>query len=147
MFAQPISKNGVEVENRRRNQPAQQQFDSTDLNSSRKGTPFLSLCRKPSAMAVRFRLRVQPKISIAAGQFTNANKNSWEDLWRNAALQTLGFGASVTGMNDYINQVKSTFNAQWTYALFVTKHPIAWFAYEWGNHVILFLRVPDKNGV
>ena len=29
----------------------------------------------------------QPKITLPANAFTNANKNSWEDLWRNAAIQ------------------------------------------------------------
>jgi hypothetical protein len=79
----------------------------------------------------------RPKISLAANQFTAANKNSWEDLWRNAAMAALGFAASTAGMATYINQIKTNNNAAWGYAIFVTKYPKFWFGYEWGNHVVM----------
>lgn len=79
----------------------------------------------------------RPKISLAANQFTNANKSNWENLWRNAAMAAMGFAASTSGMQAYINQIKAANNAQWAYAVFVTKYPKDWFAYEWGNHVVM----------
>jgi hypothetical protein len=83
----------------------------------------------------------RPKLSLAAGVFTDANKNSWEDLWRNAAMGDMGYSANLDGMKKYINDVKTKNNAQWAYALFVTKYPKTWFAYYWGNHVVMDFQV------
>ena len=83
----------------------------------------------------------RPKISLAASQFTNANQNSWEDLWPNAALGAMGYSANLAGMNKYISDIKSNFNAQWAYAVFVTKYPKDWFGYYWGNHVVMDFQV------
>jgi hypothetical protein len=83
----------------------------------------------------------RPKISLTTSQFTPANKNSWEDLWRDAAMRTLGYTSSLNGMNDYINQIKANNKAGWAYAIFVTKYPSFWFAYEWGNHVVMDFQV------
>lgn len=77
------------------------------------------------------------KISLTASQFTPSNKNSWEDLWRNAAMQALGYSGNLSGMNAYINDIKTKNNAAWAYAVFVTKYPSFWFAYYWGNHVVM----------
>jgi len=79
----------------------------------------------------------RPKISLPASQFTAANKNSWEDIWRNAAMQALGYSGSISGMNAYINSIKAKNNAAWAYAVFVTKYPSFHFAYYWGNHVVM----------
>ncbi len=79
----------------------------------------------------------RPKIGLAANQFTPANQNSWEDLWRNAAMGVLGYAANINGMVAYINHIKGANAAQWAYALFVTKYPKTWFAYYWGNHVVM----------
>lgn len=79
----------------------------------------------------------RPKISLAASKFTNANKNSWEDIWRDAAMGAMGYSANLGGMNKYISDIKTKFNAQWAYAIFVTKYPSFWFAYYWGNHVVM----------
>ena len=79
----------------------------------------------------------RPKISMTANQFTPANQNQWEDLWRNAALGAMGYSADFNGMNAYINKIKANNNADWAYAIFVTKYPSFWFAYYWGNHVVM----------
>jgi len=79
----------------------------------------------------------RPKISLAAAAFTAANQNSWEDLWRNAAMQALGYSANIAGMQAYINKIKTTNNADWAYAVFVTKYPKFWFGYEWANHIVM----------
>jgi len=79
----------------------------------------------------------RPKISLPASQFTSQNKNSWEDMWRDAAMQALGYSGSLSGMNAYINDIKSKNNADWAYAIFVTKYPGFHFAYYWGNHVVM----------
>ena len=66
-----------------------------------------------------------------------ANKNSWEDLWRNAAMQSSAYAASLDGMTAYANKIKADNSAGWGYAIFVTKYPKDWFGYEWGNHVVM----------
>jgi hypothetical protein len=79
----------------------------------------------------------RPNISLTANQFTPANQDEWEDLWRDAAMQALGYSANLNGMKAYINHIKARNHAQWAYAIFVTKYPGYWFAYEWGNHVVM----------
>jgi len=79
----------------------------------------------------------RPAISLAANQFTSANQDSWEDLWRDAAMGALGYTANIAGMKAYIQDIKNQYNADWAYALFVTKYPKFWFAYYWANHVVM----------
>lgn len=88
----------------------------------------------------------RPKISLPASKFTNSNKDSWEDMWRNAAMQQLGYSASYNGMVAYANKIRADNNAAWSYTLFVTKYPKVWFAYEWGNHVVMDFGV-DNWGI
>jgi hypothetical protein len=83
----------------------------------------------------------RPKISLGASQFPASQENSWEDKWRNAALGAMGYSASVAGMNKYIADLKARFGAAHAYALFVTKYPKDWFAYYWGNHVVMDFQV------
>lgn len=79
----------------------------------------------------------RPKINLQSGSFPAANQNGWEDTWRNAALGAMGYSANINGMNAYINDIKTKNNAQWGYAVFVTKYPKVWFGYCWGNHVVM----------
>jgi hypothetical protein len=79
----------------------------------------------------------RPKISLTASNFPSSNQNAWEDTWRNAAMGAMGYTSDLNGMNKYINDIKVKNNAQWGYAIFVTKYPKFWFAYEWGNHVVM----------
>jgi hypothetical protein len=79
----------------------------------------------------------RPKITLQSGSFPAANQNGWEDTWRNAAMTAMGYSANINGMNSYINSIKVANNAQWAYALFVTKYPKVWFGYYWGNHVVM----------
>ncbi len=83
----------------------------------------------------------RPKISLKADQFTPANQNSWEDLWRNAALAAMGYSGDLNGMQKYIADIKSKYGTQWAYAIFVTKYPKFWFGYEWGNHIVMDFQV------
>jgi hypothetical protein len=79
----------------------------------------------------------RPKINLQSGSFPNANQNGWEDTWRNAAMAVMGYTADINGMNKYINDIRTANNAQWAYAVFVTKYPKFWFGYYWGNHVVM----------
>jgi len=79
----------------------------------------------------------RPKISLPASQFTGNPTFDWEDKWRNAAMVALGYSGDINGMNAYINNIRVNNNAQWAYAIFVTKYPSGWFAYEWSNHIYM----------
>jgi len=79
----------------------------------------------------------RPTISITADQFTAANQNEWEDLWRNAAMRAMGYRPNYGGMTAYIKKIKANNKADWAYVIFVTKYPSFWFAYYWGNHVVM----------
>ena len=73
----------------------------------------------------------RPKLSLTAAQAGN------EDLWRNAAMAAMGYSADLAGMNKYLSDIKAANNANWSYAVFITKYPKSWFAYYWGNHVVM----------
>jgi hypothetical protein len=79
----------------------------------------------------------RPKLTLPASSFPSSNQNGWEDTWRNAAMSAIGRPASLAGMNQHIAAVKSNYNAQWAFALFITKYSKTWFAYYWGNHVVM----------
>lgn len=79
----------------------------------------------------------RPGIALPISDFSDVPSTSWEDIWRNAAMAEIGHKNSIEGMNDYISSIKTQFNAQWAYAIYVTKYPKPWFAYHWGNHLVL----------
>jgi len=112
------------------------QEKSKTLSETTSGLSFLSGL-EPRAQIQWFYDFKRPKISLNANQFTSANQNQWEDLWRNAALSAMGYTGDLAGLNKYINDVKTQQNAQWAYAIFITKYPKTWFAYTWGNHVVM----------
>lgn len=83
----------------------------------------------------------RPKIALPASQFPASKPDDWEEKWRNAALQAMGYSASLAGMHKYIADIKTRFGAAHAYALFVTKYPKDWFAYCWANHVVMDFEV------
>ncbi len=82
-----------------------------------------------------------PKISLKKSDFPAAEKEAWEDTWRDAAMGALGYAQSMTGMRKFIADIKAKYDAQHAYAIFVTKHPVVWFGYEWGNHLVMDFKV------
>lgn len=79
----------------------------------------------------------RPKVSVPLSDFPVGAPETWEDLWRNPAMEAFGFSASLQGMDDYINALWNRFSAEWAYAIYITKYPKTWYAYHWGNHLIL----------
>ena len=78
-----------------------------------------------------------PRISLKRGDFPSARKDDWEETWRNAAMGAMGYAPSMTGMKKYIADIKARYGAQHAFAVFVTKYPVVWFGYEWGNHLVM----------
>ena len=66
---------------------------------------------------------------------------AWEELWRNPAMEALGFAPSLQGMNDYLDGLRGTHGAAWSFAIFATKYPKTWYAYHWGNHLVVDFQV------
>ena len=59
-------------------------------------------------------------------------------MWRNAALERHGLCRQLRRHGRTIaNRSRRTTPRHWRYAIFVTKYPKDWFAYEWGNHVVM----------
>ncbi len=112
------------------------QEKSKTLNETTTGLNWLGGL-EPSAGVQWFYDFKRPKISLPSSSFTAQNQNSWEDLWRNAALSAMGYSGDLNGLNSYINDIKGRNNAAWAYAVFITKYPKTWFAYTWGNHVVM----------
>ena len=112
------------------------QEKSKTLNETTTGLNWLGGL-EPSAGVQWFYDFKRPKISLPSNSFTAQNQNSWEDLWRNAALSAMGYSGDLNGLNSYINDIKGRNNAAWAYAVFITKYPKTWFAYTWGNHVVM----------
>ncbi|MFW2332395.1 hypothetical protein [Ilumatobacter sp.] len=67
-------------------------------------------------------LTVQPGAS-------NLSFSQKEALWRDPAMQALGYGSGLAGVRDYIEDLRSAKNTSWSYCAFVTKYPIGHFAY------------------
>jgi hypothetical protein len=67
-------------------------------------------------------LNVQPgPNTLTAGQK--------EALWRDPAMQQLGFATGLGGVTAYVNKIRTDLGTTWTYCAFFTKYPIYHFAY------------------
>ena len=52
-----------------------------------------------------------------------------ETLWRDPAMQQLGFGTGMAGVTAYVEKLRTNLGTQWTYCGFFTKYPLYHFAY------------------
>jgi hypothetical protein len=52
-----------------------------------------------------------------------------ESLWRNPAMQQLGFSADFQGVRDYAASIRTSLGTRWGYAAYFTKYPLQHFAY------------------
>jgi hypothetical protein len=52
-----------------------------------------------------------------------------EKLWRDPAMQQLGFSPDFQGVIDYVALLRSNLGTNWGYVAFFTKYPLAHFAY------------------
>ncbi len=52
-----------------------------------------------------------------------------EALWRDPAMADLGYGPGLTGVQDYINKLRTQKGTKWSYCAFFTKYPLGHFAY------------------
>jgi hypothetical protein len=59
----------------------------------------------------------------------NPTADDLEGLWRDPAMGALGFGADWSGVNAYVESLRTEFGTRWTYCGFFTKYPLVHFAY------------------
>jgi hypothetical protein len=52
-----------------------------------------------------------------------------ESLWRNPAMQQMGFSADFQGVRDYVASIRTNLGARWGYVGYFTKYPLNHFAY------------------
>jgi hypothetical protein len=66
-------------------------------------------------------------VTVAASP--NPNAADLEALWRDPAMQALGFSADFAGVTAYVEDIRNRFGTRWTYCGFFTKYRLRWFAY------------------
>lgn len=52
-----------------------------------------------------------------------------EALWRDPAMQQLGFATGMAGVSAYVEQIRTNLGTTWTYCAFFTKYPLGHFGY------------------
>lgn len=52
-----------------------------------------------------------------------------EALWRDPAMQALGYGTGMAGVLAYVQDLRAAKNTTWGFCAFVTKYPVGHFAY------------------
>jgi hypothetical protein len=52
-----------------------------------------------------------------------------ENRWRNPAMAQLGYPAGMAGVQQYVNNLRSSKNTNWAYCAYFTKYPLGHFAY------------------
>jgi len=52
-----------------------------------------------------------------------------ERLWRDPAMQAMGYGPGLGEVGRYIQDLRTSLNTDWTYCVFFTKYPCEHFAY------------------
>jgi hypothetical protein len=60
-----------------------------------------------------------------------------ELLWRDPAMALLGYPAGDTGVQQYVEDIRDRLGTDWTYAAFITRHPVNWFAYAGLPRVVM----------
>jgi hypothetical protein len=52
-----------------------------------------------------------------------------EALWRNPAMAQLGYSSDFSGVQQYVQDIRTNLGTDWTYCGFFTKYPLGHFAY------------------
>lgn len=52
-----------------------------------------------------------------------------EALWRDEAMKKIGYGSGMTGVYQYVEDIRRKLQTDWTYCAFFTKYPVGHFAY------------------
>ena len=66
-----------------------------------------------------------------------ASYESCESVFRDPALQALGYPPTYQGSVDYANDLKDNNNSDWSYIAFITKYPLQHFAYAYGVNLYM----------
>ena len=66
-----------------------------------------------------------------------------EELWRDPAMQSLGYSASFDGVKDYVADLRQDKSAQWAFVAFFTRYPLKHFGYAGRPRIVMHV---DNDG-
>ncbi len=71
----------------------------------------------------------------------SGRKDAREPLWRNPALEELGFDGSWDGVTEYAHHLRNSRNAQWSVIGFFTRYPLRWIGYAGRPRTVMAVEV------
>ena len=83
--------------------------------------------QNPEGLVFKYDIKVVT-LNVQPGPST-LNADQKEALWRNPAMQQLGFAGSMAGVSAYVEQIRTNLGTNWTYCAFFVKYPLGHFAY------------------
>jgi hypothetical protein len=88
------------------------------------GLGYLAAANPPAGITFTYDVRIVTLNLPAAGGGADL-----EGYWRNPAMAALGFSADFSGVQAYVEHLRTTFGTSWTYCGLFTKYPVQHFAY------------------
>jgi hypothetical protein len=83
--------------------------------------------QNPEGLVFKYDIKVVT-LNVQPGA-ANLTLDQKEALWRNPAMQQLGYAASMAGVSAYVEKIRTNLGTNWTYCAFFTKYPVGHFAY------------------
>ncbi len=83
--------------------------------------------QSPEGLVFKYDIKIVT-LNVQPGPST-LTPDQQEALWRDPAMQQLGFGTGMGAVTSYVNKIRTDLGTTWTYCGFFTKYPIYHFAY------------------
>jgi hypothetical protein len=83
--------------------------------------------QNPQGLVFKYDIRVVT-LNVQPGG-SNLNPDQQEALWRDPAMQQLGYSTGMAGVTAYVEKLRSSLQTNWTYCGFFIKYPVYHFAY------------------
>ncbi len=83
--------------------------------------------QSPDGLTFKYDIKIVA-VNVQPGPDT-ASGGQKEALWRDPAMQQLGFATGIGGVSAYVEKLRTTLGTSWTYCAFFTKYPLYHFAY------------------
>ncbi len=83
--------------------------------------------QNPEGLVFKYDVKIVT-LNVQPGPST-LNADQQEALWRDPAMQQLGYATGMAGVTAYVEKIRTTLGTNWTYCGFFTKYPVYHFAY------------------
>lgn len=83
--------------------------------------------QSPEGLVFKYDIRIVT-VNVQPGPDTLSSGEK-ESLWRDPAMQQLGFATGMAGVTAYVEKLRTDLGTNWTYCAFFTKYPLGHFAY------------------